>query len=220
MIELLPKVFDAIGLLGFGTALIGLIITPASSEEGSLYTPAVKWTFILAWTVYLFVCGSDVLEKVFNNEAIDAFEGPVEMIFPVVIILGAYAAFSAQQYSDLQLSRRALNSAQTLMLEVLDRAPAGILFVGPTGAIAFANECAKEILELTEDADGWFSAPWMSDHDIKQIFGPALVDGTGKDIVLVFDWPGQRRLELRAASEPMLASEGRSGGSIVTFERP
>lgn len=220
MTEKLPQIFDLIGLLGFGVAIIGLIAAKPSGHQGSLFTRPVKWTFVFAWLIYAFICAGDILEAVLGEGSTDAFEGPVEMLFPIVILMGVFTAYSAQQYSDLRFSQMALNSSQTLMLQVLDQAPAGIVLIDLNGAILFANDCAKEVLELIENNDGFFSAPWMSGHDIKQVLMPVLADTSGQDIVLVFDWPGQRRLDLKVASQPMTGGDGREGGAIVTFVRP
>ena len=118
---------------------------------------------------------------------------------------------------------RLMRQQNDLLLNIVDTVPGGILVVGPTGAVTFANEGAERLLGMTSDSGGsvritpsWtlFDPVTAQEMTLAQIAsGGALARRP-----LHAKWPDGTQTELVFSSTPMSAHGGELGGSIVAFE--
>lgn len=211
---------DIIAFVGFVAAIGLLAITPSQRPTRGFFTPAVRWAFIASWAVYAYTTFADIGGDVLHLGIADYYENYIEMLFPVLLLMGVFAAYSAQQIGDLARSQRALDGAQSLMMGVVDAAPSGIMLLDINGAIAFANETSKRALELTEDDDGYFEAPWLPKYSEPTSLAQIVSSESIESVPVVFDWPGGRRLTLIMTTRPLLGGDGRFRGVVATFDRP
>ncbi|MFA5844535.1 MAG: PAS domain-containing protein [Coriobacteriia bacterium] len=214
---------DIVGFVCFLAAAVLLASTPTRPERE--YTPALKWFLVSAFLVYVYSTGADIAEQFKLTHLPDYFEGYVETLFPVLTLCAVFAAYSAQQVTDVLRSQRALANAHELMTDIMDAAPAGIMFVDTAGRVSFANDAAKETLELSEDPEtGRVTVPGWT---VSAAGGPAADDfsalvsdvARGREPVSVL-WHDGRRIDLRVSSEPLRDATGGVGGVVLTFERP
>jgi PAS domain-containing protein len=99
------------------------------------------------------------------------------------------------------------------------------MFLDDAGHLAFANETAKEVLDLAEDPDtGRIESPlWVirdscgqQSDGFRSLVGEGCLDRVPFEVL----WPNGWRVGLRISAEPLRDAEGNIGGVVATFERP
>lgn len=218
MTEQLLVVANAIGFVGFAVAAVVLATVPA--DKDSFLNPLTKWFVFSALMVYVYVTASDTFDALGFDLWIDAIEDYVELLFPILVLVAVFSAYSHQQIGDLRRSQQALRSSHNLMMGIVDAAPAGILFIDVSGAIAFANQAAKEILDLEEDEFGHFDAPWFAGRERPDALLPAISKEHQVGVKIPVDWPNGWHVDLVVNTEPLVHAAGEMGGVVATFERP
>jgi len=211
---------DAVCLVGMLVAVVALAITPAVRPEDGVYTRVVKAVFIAVWAIYAYVAAASLIEGLVPGFDTELYEGYLEMFAPMLVLAGFYGAYTARQYGDLKRAESALASSHMFMVEMVDAAPAGIMFLDPSGAIAFANASAKEVLDLVEDDRGWFSAPWKAQYGPTEQFEALLDDQSHTGVPVSIAWPDGWTVELEVSTQVTRDARGRAGGYVLTFERP
>jgi PAS domain-containing protein len=122
-------------------------------------------------------------------------------------------------------STRAHGRTHDLMMDIVDSAPAGILFLGAQGQIVFANDTAREVLDLVETpGTGSVITPaWtVADHDgaAPGTLAPLIHEQPFDGYPVTVRWPSGVEVQLRASGRPMHDARDRLGGMVVSFERP
>jgi PAS domain-containing protein len=224
MLETMRIAGDLLGLVLF-TAAFGLLAATPASQGKARFQPAVKWVMLAALGVYVLVTASDVATQFGITAAGEPIEDYLEALFPLLVLGAAFAAFSAQQNSDVSRTQTALGHANDLMLGIVDAAPAGILFLSSNGQIRFANDAAKHVLDLVESPEGaTVLTPGWIVEDCEDAEPGALLPLVQADsydgLPVALRWPSGWRVELRASGRPLLDATGELGGVVVTFERP
>jgi PAS domain-containing protein len=220
--ETLSRAGDIIGAIAFSAAFLALVFTP--SESDGRFTPVVKWTIVSILGVLLFLTGSDAVGQTHIGQLGELVEDQVANLQAVLALGAVYGMFAAQQYEDAVRAQRALAHSHELMMDIVDQAPTGILFLDDAGRIAFANETAKKVLDLAEDPETGVttSSGWAADGPDAGPSGelPALVayepyDGRPVSV----QWPDGRIVRLRASGRPLADAKDRLGGIVVTFKQ-
>ncbi len=217
---------DFLGLASFGLGIAFLATAPSSSE-----TVFDKWTkgfSIASLAVFVCVLAIDVTSYFALNERLESLEGYIEMLFPVLAVLAIFSAHRQQQLLDLRGAQRALRSSFDMMLTIVDGAPAGIVLLDDLGRISFANEVAKDVLDLVEDpTTGAISTPGWSVVESGRDNADARLDFSGvahalveRVVPLSLTWPNGWRIELRMSGAALADSAGGGGGIVASFERP
>jgi PAS domain-containing protein len=215
---------DLVGLVTFAAAFVVLAATPAK-RSNERFQPAVKWLMLAALGVYVLVTASDVATQFGITSVGEPIEDYVESLFPLLVLGAAFAAFGAQQNSDVSHAQTALGHANDLMLGIVDAAPAGIMFLSSNGRIRFANDAAKHVLDLVESPEsatvitpGWIVEGLESAEPgaLLNLVRAEPYDG----LPIVLRWPSGWRVELRASGRPLVDATEELGGVVVTFERP
>lgn len=214
---------DLVALVGFIVALVFVVLVP--TRRGASGNSISKWVLATAFGLYVLVEGSVVLSKLSLPHMSDLFEDNFEVVFPLFALGAVFAAYNAQQLADSNRARRALAQQHDLMMDIVDAAPAGIVVLGAGGTVTFANDAAKDVLELREDPDtgaltgpGWVAegTPKASAGDLRVLLSAERYEGRP----LMLRWPDGRVVHLRASGRPMLDARGELGGIVVAFERP
>jgi PAS domain-containing protein len=224
MLDTLRIAGDVLGLVTSLAAFLVLCITPADRAR-ERFQPAVKSVMLAAVGVYVVVTASDVATQFGISAAGEPIEDYVESLFPLLVLGVAFAAFSAQQNFDVVRAQNALGQSNDLMLGIVDAAPAGILFLSSTGQIRFANDTAKQVLDLVENPEtaAMTTPGWTVEGSEEAEAGSlrALVDGEPYDeLPVALCWPGGWRVDLLASGRPLADATGGLGGVVITFERP
>jgi PAS domain-containing protein len=231
MIEFVALPAVVLGMVGFVGAFGLMLFTPARPAIGM--TRLVKGLIltVLAMLVVssalLFMSEAD-MEDMLGPESepyVASLEDNIDTLFPLLVLGIAFAALSAQQYEDVVRSTRAHGRTHDLMMDIVDSAPAGILFLGPHGEITFANDTAREVLDLVESP--------ATSAIITPAWTVAGLDGAapGALATLVHDqpydgwpvtvrWPSGVEVGLRASGRPLHDARNQLGGVVVSFERP
>lgn len=220
--DTLTNLGDIVGLIGLVTASALLLATPSLS---GLDTKASRSFLVLALMVVAFATTSDIADRYGLLRSLDAYEGYVETLFPIFLLMSVYSAYSAQQVGDLRLSQRALSQSHDLMMGILDSAPAGVMFLDSSGRITFANEAAKVVLDLTEDEETGeiTSAQWVvrdsAGNETSDLAPVCKRPGLRAEQMTV-QWPNGWQVGLRVSTQPLGDSAGRPAGVVMTFEVP
>lgn len=216
----LALIGDAACLVGMSTAFVALALTRAVRPEDGGFTMLAKTSFMGVTAIYAYVAGASMVESVVPGFEAELYEGYLEMFAPVLALVGFYGACMSQRYRDLKSAEMVLAASHSFMVDLVDAAPAGILFLDPGGAIAFANSSAKEVLDLSEDERGWFTAPWKPEPGPVAQFAGLLGEQPHTAVPVTIEWPDGWRVELKLSTEVTRDANGRIGGYVLTFERP
>ncbi len=219
----LANLGDILGLIAFAAAVLVTIATPSS--EGSTFNPTTKGIMIAAFGTYVYVTGAKVLGDRLAGTYIENFDDYIEVLFPVLVLMAVFAAYSHQQMLDLQRSQRAVKRSYDMMLEIVDAAASGMMLLDSFGRITFANDTARAFLDLGETPDtGQIQTPgWTvkcGDQEPADDFRGLLLDGRSEGIPVAVVWPKGWRVDLRVSVSPLSEDSGRIGGYVASFERP
>lgn len=213
---------DIIGFTGFTAAVIVLLTVPARADRR--FNAMTKVFTVAAFCVYIYSLGIDLLWV--NTEGFFEQAGDfVEVLFPIFVLLTVVSSASQQQVIDLEHAQRAMRASHDMLVSIVEAAPAGILVLDQVGRITFANEAAREVLDLTEDPDtGDLVTPGWTVVDRHGRGRPdfrALVEGrvVGHEPLEV-QWPSGWRVRLDVNVEPVGSASAAPGGTVATFERP
>jgi PAS domain-containing protein len=212
---------DAIGAVGFVVAIAIFASIPFSGELKGEYV--IKALVLASMLIYAIVLTFAVMGKLGLPAISDLLEDNFEVLYPLVALGLVFAVYSAQQFTDVLRSQKALASSHELMMDIVDGAPAGIMFLSPVGTIVFANETAQAVLDLSEDrvsgdltGPGWF----MEGSDRPQDLSLLVSDRPYSARSVTIRWPDGRALDLIASGAPRSDGRGELGGVAVSFERP
>jgi PAS domain-containing protein len=215
-------IIDFAALMTF-VAAAALLLT-VSSDESSPLSDVAKWCIFAAMLVYAFAMGSNVLEHSGVTAALDPIEDYMEMLFPPLVLYGAYAVYFRQREHELLASQHATQASQQMMLTILDAAPAGILVLDSTGHLTFANDEAKDVLGLTEDDHGVLTTPGWTVRVADEVaadFAPLLHSSFGSHgVPVLIEWPQGAHARLSVRTEMLRDPAGDISGLVAAFIRP
>jgi PAS domain-containing protein len=216
----LALMFDGIGLAAFLVTLLILAVTPSRGPRSGVFTPSVKAVVMATWGVYVYVTFAKLADKIGPPALENLYESYVEILFPLLMLMSAYSAYAAQQSADLARSQRAQARSHAFMMGIVDAAPAGILFLDPQGIIGFANDTAKQVLELTEDDRGWFQAPWLTGYGPAAAFAPLTHPEPQSNVPITLTGSAGSEIVLSVSTQLSHDAAGNPTGIVATFERP
>lgn len=212
---------DLLGLVTFAAALVVVVSIPTG--PGSRAAPVSKWLLVAGIALYVAVTASDVAIHLNITNIGEPIEDYLETLLPLVALGVVFATFASQQYSDVARTRKALKQSHDLMMDIVDGAPAGIMFLDTAGHISFANDAAKEMLDLVEDEDragitgpGWIvkGVEGAGAGDLAPLLSSEPFDGRP----VTLEWPSGWFVNLRVSGRPLSDHQEKFGGIVVTFE--
>ncbi|MDO8963425.1 MAG: PAS domain-containing protein [Coriobacteriia bacterium] len=214
---------DYAGFIFFTVTFVVVLV--ARRAGGNELPRPTKVMMLAAIGIYVLVTGSDAAGRLGLTSFIEPIEDHLETLFPVLAIGAVFSAYAARQYADLTRTQQALQQSHSLMMDVVDAAPAGIVFLDTTGHIAFANDTARDIMDLDEDAvTGVVAVPdWVMDGGDGDrpgnLIGLVSAESySDRDVVL--RWPTGWIIALRVSARPLSDDRGEVGGVVITFARP
>jgi PAS domain-containing protein len=212
---------DAVGAVGFVAAFFIVLAVPFRGDLKR--EAAIKALLLGAIGIYAFVLTTAILRELGLPSTSDLVEDNLEVLYPLVALGLVFAVYSAQQYTDVLSSQRALAQSHDLMMDIVDGAPAGIMFLSPDGRIVFANDTAKHVLDLTDDpasgalcGPGWIAGESPHPEDLSVLVDEHPYEGRSLSV----RWPDGWTVDLVASGSPRSDARGALGGMVVTFERP
>lgn len=207
------------------TCALGTFVSIPTSRESDL-SASGKLLMVVAMAVYVFVALSNVLEHSGASVTLDAAEDYVEMMFPTFVAYAVHTISARQRENDLVQAYRALETSHTFVTDIVDATPAGIVVLDQRGWIIFANEAARECLDLLEDHAVPGQPGWVvrddryADSEPKPDFGGFIGDKPVRQAPVTVEWPNGWRRRLLLNVVPMSGSRG-LGGAIAAFvDRP
>lgn len=221
--DVIGRIGDLLTLVTFPIAFIALLAH--TLRRGRNDASLVSWLLLAALAVYVVIGVSDALIWAKVTRFFEPYDDYLETLFPVIGVGIVFAAYSGQQYADLLRGQRALARSHGLMMDIVDGAPAGILFLDPNGGPVFANTTAKSVLDMTEDEEtGSMRVPgWVEDGvegarpgEMLSLVRPEPYD----DVPVRLTWPDGWAVDLRASGRPLSDATDELGGVVVTFEKP
>lgn len=213
-------VSDVVSTVAF---VVAAAIALFTRYETPVVTKSVRFVFVCAMSLYAFVGVSNILEHAGITSYFDVYEDFAEILFMPTLVYIASVAFMNVQLDIQAKSARLMRQQNDLLLNIVDTVPGGILVVGPTGAVTFANEGAERLLGMTGGSGGSVSitpswtlldAATSEETTLAQIAS----GGEFSRKPLCAKWPDGTQTELVFSSTPMSTHEGELGGSIVAFE--
>jgi PAS domain-containing protein len=222
ILEQLRYAGDVVGLLTLSAALVVVISLPV--RPGRTPSAVSKWLLAACVALYVLVTASDVATHLGITDLGESVEDYFETLFPLVALGVAFATYASEQYLEVARTRKALSQSHDLMMDIVDGTPAGIMFLDTAGHIAFANDAAKELLDLTEDeASGAIASPdWVlrgSERSAAGDLSPLLSAKPFDNRPVTLEWPNGWFVDLRVSGRPFSDQRQRLGGIVVTFER-
>lgn len=220
----IANIGDIIAIVGFLIA-IGIALGTSSRGDSPL-SPFSKWLMITAFATRVYVSASKVYSFYAGPSFFEDFGDYIEVLFPVMVVLSVASAFIAQKMEDLDRSQRAMHAANEMMLNMVDAAPAGILLLDGAGNITFANDSARDTLDLTENPDtGGLVSPGWTVWDPMGIAMPdfsfLVNESPAWPVKVRVEWPDSEwRIELAMSARPLHTDGTRSAGVVATFESP
>jgi PAS domain-containing protein len=213
-------VSDAVSMLAF---IAAALVAAFARFESPLITRAVRWSFVVAMSLYGLTGISNMLEHAHITAYFDVYEDYAELLFIPALAFMANAILQNWQFENVTQSARSTRQQNDLLLNIVDTVPGGVLVVDPTGAVVFANEGAERILGMKSDSFGslrvtpsWRLSDPMTGRPVtlEQI-------ASGSRIVrmpLRATWPDGRSASLVFSATPMNVQDGALGGSVIGFE--
>jgi PAS domain S-box-containing protein len=217
------SVADFISMVAFAIATV-VILTMPTSPEGPVRRVS-KQLFASALALEVFIGVSNVLEHGGITAALDVYEDFAEILFVPLVAYAAYSMYMTRQIEEQRLAANAAKQQHEMLMSIVDTSPAGIMVVDDAGCVVFANESAKRVLELEEEAGtGAYRTPGWKVRDPKGA-GPASTSfeqfargNTFDGVERVVEWPSGHKVILSMSATPMHDRSGNVGGSVVAFE--
>ncbi|MHB9002912.1 MAG: PAS domain-containing protein [Coriobacteriia bacterium] len=222
--DVVAVIGDLVAIVTFLVAIGIVIATP--SGQGSPMASITKWLLITAFATRAYVSATKVYATYAGPNFFEDFGDYIEVLFPVMVTMSVASAFMAQKMEDLDRSQRAMLSANEMMLDMVDAAPAGILVLDGAGNITFANDSARHTLDLEENPDtGGLTTPGWTIRDPSGVstsdFSFLVNDTSARPVKLRVEWPDSAwKIDLTVSARPLQVDGSRSDGLVATFESP
>jgi len=100
-----------------------------------------------------FIGLSNALQYSGITGALDLFEDFAEILFAPLIVFSLFAAEVQLRLREQAQASRVLQGEHDMLLNIVDTTPSGILIVAPGGHVTYANDAARDLLAISEDAD-------------------------------------------------------------------
>jgi PAS domain-containing protein len=219
MSNLFPLITNIFVFAGFTTALVAAATTP--SRRSPFFGPGMVVILSGAMGVWAFAGASHLLQYGFGSLALDVYENYLKVMFFPLLGCAAYLAGLNEQLAETRRRERVLAAEHDMLMRIVDTTPTGIAVLDPAGRIEFANDRAKELLELKENPDtgalvtsGWSCAGAPS-GDEEGTFGRCLGAEAVKDARCEMIWPDGRRRPIVLNATPIVTANGDHAGTVV-----
>ncbi|MDO8880489.1 MAG: ATP-binding protein [Coriobacteriia bacterium] len=147
----LVTAIDLVAALAFlGAFAAALAIRSHTRGVGA----SLKYLLMAGVGLYLFVSVSNVLEHAGITSALDAYEDFAEVLFVPLVAYALYARSTSEQLIAAESAERCARNEHSLLMSVVEATPAGILVANGDGDVSLANDEARRIVGLLQQAMG------------------------------------------------------------------
>lgn len=211
---------NAAGVFAWGAAFVGVLMMPA--RPGGFMRGGIKLLLGGAMSIYLFVSASHLLQFTHVTSALDIFENYVKTLFIPLVAAAAYALVMNEQLRVTHRQANILSAEHDMLMRIVDTTPTGVVVLDPTGRIEFANDRARDMLELKEDPDTcrvltpeWVAGdmPGTQPGDLSVCVPVSEV----RDQRCTLCWPDGTTRQLSLNATPIIAADGTRVGSVVAL---
>lgn len=203
--------------------LVAGVLALTIDLHSPLVSRTVRNVFAAAMGLYVFVGMSNVLEHAGVTAAFDVYEDFAEILFVPAIAYVTSTMLHNRQLAEREQAARLVQQQNDLLLSIVDTVPGGVVVVGPTGAVTFANEGAERLLGMSSDTGGSVSITpsWTLVDPLTGTKTTLSELASGAEVSrksFIAQWPDGAQTELILSVTPMAARGGELGGSIIGFE--
>ncbi|HEY3317065.1 MAG TPA: PAS domain-containing protein [Coriobacteriia bacterium] len=218
--NVLNVIANLISALAFTAAFVGVLAIP--DRPGGFVRAGMKLLFAGAMSVYMFVGFSHVLQFLNVTTALDIFENYLKVLFIPLLACAAYALSMNEQLRIMQRQAGVLSAEHDMLMRIVDTTPTGVVVLDVSGRIEFANDRAREMLELEDDPDTsriltprWTcgDSPGSAPGDLSACLTTSQV----RDEARTLRWPDGTTRSLSLNATPIFASDGSRVGAVVAF---
>lgn len=220
---------DVVPWLAYTLAIVAVLAVPV--RERGPFSRDAKAFFVASLFCYMAVTTGSVLKEM---GALPAWLPPVlavvEVLWIPFLLFGVYAMYARQQLNDALSASAAFARTGLMADEIAETAPAGIVVLGDTGLISFANRKARELLDLPEDdCATQRSSGWTVRLERAGAPGEVISVSTGPDlspllcpeplheVTMVVEWPTGWTRRMAVNTSPFLRADGAVAGAIAAF---
>lgn len=206
--------------LGYAAAAGAFLAVPV--RRGGVIRSGIKYMLAGAMGIYVFVGISHLLQFTNVTSAFDFYENYLKVLFIPLLSYAAYAIGMSFQLQRTEQQSAVLSAEHDMLMRIVDTTPNGLVVLDPFGRIEFANDKARQMLELDESPEtGAVRAPaWVCGSDPDAEPG-AMRCCTGRgqlrDELCTVVWPDGTHVVLQLNVTPILASDGSEVGAVAAF---
>lgn len=214
------SVSDMISMLAFAVVLGLVLALPLGPRARAIRV--VKWLGVVLMSLYLFVGLSNTLQWTNVTSVLDPYEDYAKILFVPTIAYIVYALAAAQRLDLSRQAEKSLRQQHDLLESIVETSPTGIMVVEPDGLVSFANDRARELLEL-ESVDGagrytvgesvqMGSEPGQR-RAAAEVLGEFAERGRAQGVTRFVERPGERTVAIEISAKPL----SEKGGSVLAF---
>jgi PAS domain-containing protein len=211
--------------LSFAAAIGIIALIPIGG--GSIFSQGAKSFCIAACSIYMVVAATELLASRGAPSFVHTIEESLELMFIPTVLFAVYSLLARQKIIDARRAHDELLRQSDMMIRIVESTPAGTMVLDAEGAIAFANQAARELLDLED-----FEAPikgagpaWTIKMDLNRTgvltevrdWSVLVVPEPLTDVNVIVEWPNGWRRRLQLSSAPTWSPDGRLDGVVASF---
>ncbi|HEX9092382.1 MAG TPA: PAS domain-containing protein [Coriobacteriia bacterium] len=218
-------ILDVLTLAGFVAGIWYLAVTPAN--HGTAFPTGARAFLVAAATVGALMPVGSLLQGLGLPSPFLPVEDSIELLFIPLVLVATYSVYARQQLLDANRAHEDMLRTREMMVRAIESTPAGTLWVGSDGRIAFANPAAREMLDL--DRASVDETTGLPEWEVRVGPGGAGRASVGTDlsglvtrepltdVPVIVEWPSGYRRRFSVNTAPTLAPDGHIEGVIASF---
>jgi signal transduction histidine kinase len=212
---------DIVSAIAFAVALVLVLMIPAR-----WFGPAGRVTkgfMAVAMCLYLFVGVSNTLQWAKITGALDPAEDYMEILFVPMIAYVVYSLAASQRLRAVEDAEERIRAEHELLESILETSPSGIMVIDGEGLVSFANDGARDVLQLEEtDDSGHYRIPESvtmgaepgQSRRASEALSELANQGPARSVVRFVQTQGERPTAIEISAQPLT---GQTGETVVSF---
>ncbi|HEX9092565.1 MAG TPA: PAS domain-containing protein [Coriobacteriia bacterium] len=215
---------DVIALIAFAAAIPVVFSIPG--DRRSPFSAGAKLFVAGGVVAHAVVMLGDILVSQGVASLLEPIEGAVELLWVPLIAFAVYSLYSRQQMLDATTAQHGALRANEMLETIVDTAPAGIVLLDGSGALTFANQAARHLLDLEKDGTaaegatlGFTVTLDPAAGEGSRLPGMRALIASGKlaGAEALVEWPNGWRRRLSVNTAPETDADGCVTGVVVAF---
>lgn len=211
-------VANVVATVAYAVALIGVLAMPA--RPGGFMRNGIKFLIAGAMAINVFVGFSHILQFGGVTDALDIYENYLKVLVIPLLAVAAYTVRMNEQLRVIERQQRVASAEHDMLMRIVDTTPTGLLVVDAEGRIEFANDRAKDMLDIAEDPQTGapMAATWTcEDANAPGMLSCCVKDGAVRDGRCALRWPDGVTRVIAINATPIATADGGSVGAVVAF---